>query len=243
MTNLEDVLPELMRRSLPDVDVEIEPIVAGAVVTGRRRRRRHHIARTAQVGLAAAAVVALGVGVATVTSSPAHRQPAAASSLRPSPGMTAVADPLPSAAQLVAKLPGLLPKAGAVSGLRTLHPSDGSVAVGLNYNDGRGSSAISVVVTPTPGTLPKAGVGDWACGDPDCVVVTQADGSVLMTDPIKGGDGSTYRQWQAWLGRSDGTKIGVIEFNSAQLKGATATRPEPPLTIAQLATIVNALNG
>jgi hypothetical protein len=199
--------------------------------------------RTAQIGALAAAVGAVCVGAGVLADHPAQRQQAAPA-VGASPALTSAAKPIPNAATVAGELPGLLPKSGTVSGLRTLHPSDGSTAIAVTYDDGHGVAAVSVVVTPAPAsaTAPVAGVGAWACPDTTCTVHTQDDGSVLLTDAVIGGDGSSYRQWQATLGRTDGAKIEIVEFNSAQLKGSTATRPEPPLSIAQLAALANALN-
>jgi hypothetical protein len=113
------------------------------------------------------------------------------------------------------------------------------------FDDGHGPGLVSVSLNPAPagqGTASGTRCPDHADTQFDaCDRSTLADGSVLVL--LKGYEYPDRRvdtkNWRATLTTGDGHVIEAMEWNSAAEKGAPDTRPDPPLTAAQLKSLVD----
>ncbi|MCM2427709.1 hypothetical protein [Streptomyces sp. RKAG337] len=115
------------------------------------------------------------------------------------------------------------------------------------YDDGHGPGLVSVSLNHAPagqGVGPGTGT---RCPDrvyvpfDSCDRSVLADGSVLVL--LKGYEYPDHRvttkNWRATLTTRDGQVVDAMEWNSPAEKGSPDTRPDPPLTAAQLTALVN----
>jgi hypothetical protein len=143
----------------------------------------------------------------------------------------AAGPPAPSAAlltqqQILTTLKTLLPPSLDVSDV------EGAAKgyVDLLVNDGHGPSLLTLTDQ------------QWEPQDPNIAQVFKAaaqqpDGTRLLTRKTPSQDGTGTTQWEADILYPDGHRILVTELN-APAYGLTSTRPQLPLTLGQLATIV-----
>ncbi|MEU0948641.1 hypothetical protein ABZ379_39110 [Streptomyces canus] len=134
---------------------------------------------------------------------------------------------------------GLLTKNQIVSTLRTMLPSTFHVSdlegaekgyVDLVIDDGHGPGLLTVTDQ------------QWAPKDSKIAEVfkaakQQADGGRLLTRQVPSPEGAGAVQWEADILYSNGHRLLVTELNSSAY-GLTPTRPQPPLSLRQLTTIV-----
>lgn len=219
-------------------------LVAGGLARGRRQRLR----RRAAVAGGAAGIALVGVGGALLVpwgGAPAPRP--ADSSVAEQPSATPSAVPL-TGRELIAALEGLLPE-GKVSEQQA-RGTEGpmpSPYVHLVHDDGKGAGAIAVSLNRVePGSEQARQAVD--CPDKtltphdSCVSSRLPDGSLLML--FKGYEYPDRRvdtkRWTADLVTPSGQHVSVSEWNAAAEKGAPVSRPEPPLSTAQLKELVTA---
>ncbi|MFF9159593.1 hypothetical protein ACF081_04975 [Streptomyces longwoodensis] len=233
----EDRLSRALHHTGGAFDADRRALAAGGAARGRRKRL---LRRTALAG-GAAGVAAVCLG-GTLLLAPGDRdgtpRPAPVAG---SPTASPAAAPV-TADQVIATLKGLLPE-GEVSGAQG-RGSDGRSATPyaqLVFDDGEGAAALSV------------GLGRVAPGGDDarqltecpdkvlaaydaCTSERQPDGSVVRV--LKGYEYPDRRVdtklWTADLVGADGAHVSVSEWNAAAEKDAPVTRPEPPLSAAEL---------
>lgn len=224
------------------------------ITAGEVRGRRLLVRRKASVlgGVAGVALVGLG-GALLVPGGGGEggERSVAASAGASSTGSSTVGHATPDAVsgdELVSTLEKLLPK-GEFSGQQsrgtneTLPPY-----AGLVYDDGKGEAAVAVSLNQVePGSEQARAV--TACPDkvlfaydPACVTSRLSDGSVLTI--FQGYEYPDLRVqtkwWTADLVTPQGQHVNVSEWNAAAEKDAPVSRPEPPLSTAQLKKVVTA---
>lgn len=220
------------------------PVGAGEAAASRGRTPRRR--RTAVV--TAAAVLALaGASGALTTTSAQGATPGTSSGLTPASGAshgaaTAVAHAVNAAAprpvtaqQMEHLLISMLPP-GSISGREGRGTDDELPPYAhVVFDDGHGASAIEVGVETDGAVAPgcdSVPAGDW-CAQ------THVDGGTLTV--LKSWEYPDHRtdtkDWLAEFQTSDGALITVSEWNAPAEKGAPVTRPEPPLSVRQLASV------
>lgn len=150
-----------------------------------------------------------------------------------------------TAEQLIANLRALLPGGQLTEPVaRGTGDEPGPMVSGV-YDDGKGKAAIAVGLQRVDPKGSHAGQ-QTACGDKnlqeydDCQTEQLADGSRLML--YKGYEYPDRRVdtkvWRAVLVTPQGFLVDASEWNAPAEKGAAVSRPNPPLTTAQLKALV-----
>lgn len=242
----EDDLGAALRSTGDTFSTDSRSLVATGLARGRTLRRRRAAVAGVVVAVAAAGVAAALVvpGDASGHAVPAMKAPAKASAKAPA---TDSRRPQVSDREMLTLFKALLPK-GSVSGERgrgtqPFGGADPAPYAELVFDDGKGASTVSVDVSRVMDNR------QWENQCPDtaylkegtkCSRTQLADGSVLMV--LQGWEYQDERKgpknWRAVLTTPEGAQIGASEWNAAAEKGAPQTRPEPPLTPAQLGAIV-----
>ncbi|MFJ4690020.1 hypothetical protein [Streptomyces sp. NPDC088766] len=231
-------------------DTDRAALAAAGEVRGRRLRLR----RRAVLAGGAAGLALVGVGGALLVPSgggdgPRHGSVAANVSGGPTATAAAV-----SADDMVRTLTKLLPEGKVTRGAArgTDDPLGLPPLAQVVFDDGEGVGAVSLlvdrvgrgegtfdpasVVTPCPGMEMPGSVPD------SCVTQSLPDGSVVTL--IQGYEYPDRREdtkaWSADLVTPAGQRVSVSEWNAAAEKGEPVSRPEPPLTMAQLKSLVAA---
>ncbi|MFM9609783.1 hypothetical protein [Streptomyces niveiscabiei] len=202
-------------------------LVAGGVRRGRVRRLRQ---RFAVIGGSVAGVAALGVGGTLLTApddTPRNVGTGTAAASTPASS--------PASPDITEILKKLLPR-----GTFTVGENGGSTVSGV-FDDGKGAAALSLSV----GLASLSGAD--GCPDPvfqpydDCTTQRLADGSRVTV--FQGYEYPDRREetklWYADLTTPDGTHVNLSEWNSPAEKGEKTTRPEPPLSPAELTKVVS----
>lgn len=198
------------------------------------------------------------ITVAVVPSSPSsHPQPLHAATTgsanqtttAPSPSVTptkrATTPPTPAGRLLQATI-SLLPRPGKTSHY-VLQSTPGAVSAQFIYDDGRGAAQLAVDIKGVPQTPPvsqRCGPGDaTGASNSSSETCTNLPGGakLLSYRSVVSGAQDAIKDWQADLYRPDGVIIGLQEVNATKTVGAPASRPAPPLSINELATIVQDL--
>lgn len=243
-----DELGDALRRTAGTFRPDARALVAGGHLRGRRLRRR----RTAMVTAAVAAVAVAGAGgvmaaglgtkgasgrggsgVAaapehpagpTTTAAPAKQQPAAHPKAL-------------SAHQVETIFLRLLPRDGKVSEFVGRGTAQGVPYAHAVYDDGHGKAAVEAGVGAqgqTPGCPSPNPDPQTSC------TLTHVNGGTLMI--YKGFEYPDHRvetkNWYAEFQTASGAVVDFSEWNSSQEKGAPITRPEPPLTSAQITALL-----
>ncbi|WP_171109988.1 MULTISPECIES: hypothetical protein [Streptomyces] len=243
----EERLGAALRQTGDTFDTDRPALIAAGRARGRKLRLRRRAAvaggaaSIALVGVAGALVLP-GSGTGKVTD--AAEQQSVGSGRTPFAPATSTAPQAVSAEHMIATLKQLLP-AGKVSGAEG---SGGTMpSVRLVYDDGEGSGAVSVAlnrVEPGSRTAQEA----TTCPDKvyvphdSCTTSRLSDGSMLML--FQGYEYPDRRVdtklWRAELVTPEGEQVTVTEWNAEAEKDAPLTRPEPPLSLAELKVIVTA---
>jgi hypothetical protein len=245
----EDRLSAALRQAGGTFDTNRAALAAAGQARGRRLRLR----RAAFAG-GAAGLALVGVGGALVVSSGGSQRPSQTASVAAS---RTAAPASYSAADVIRTLERLLPK-GKFSGRqgRGTH-GDLPPSALVVYDDGKGAAAVSVGLDRV---LPSAGTGDngfdptgVAMGCPDVVPGAQSSYDSCRTEKLPDGSVLTVYQgyeypdrraetksWGAELVTSAGQRVSVQEWNSPAQKGQPVSRPEPPLSPAQLEKLASA---
>ncbi|GAV41808.1 hypothetical protein [Streptomyces acidiscabies] len=220
-------LAETLRETGDTFTTDRTELVEGGARRGRTRRLRQ---RFAVIGGSVAGVAALGVGGALLTSPGDTPQDVGT-------GTTAASTPAsnPASPDITEILKKLLPK-----GTFTVGQNSGSTVSGV-FDDGKGAAALSLSVGPASSR------GTDGCPDPvlvpndACTTQRLADGSQVTV--FQGYEYPDRREetkvWYADLTTPDGTHVNVTEWNSPAEKGEKITRPNPPLSPAQLTKLVS----
>ncbi|MDW4907108.1 hypothetical protein RB628_17565 [Streptomyces sp. ADMS] len=242
----EDRLGAALRNAGDAFDADRAALVTGGETRGRRLRMRR---RTAVVS-GAAAIALVGVGGALIApwgGDGTGQRAVGSAGTTVGPGdATGTATPSPvSGAQLLSTLKELLPRGDFSDEQASGTDSEQGPYAYAVYDDGKGAAALSVGlarVEPGSGNARQA----TECPDrafvpyDDCVRSTLPGGALLRI--LKGYEYPDRRVdtklWTADLVTADGDYVSVSEWNAAAQKDAPISRSEPPLSSAQLKTLV-----
>lgn len=243
----DDRLGAALRQAGDTFEADGAALVAAGKVRGRGLRLRR---RAAVVG-SAAGIALVGVGGALLVPwvDDEGAEQSVASGRTPTADVTvatreraAVSGP-----ELLRTLEGLLPE-GKFSGKESRSTDHvlGPLAH-LVFDDGGGKAAIEIALGRIDPQSPQAEEAttcpDKALNEYDaCTTSELPDGSALMIMqgyeyPDRRAD---TKHWYAQLVTPEGRQISVMEWNSAAQKGAPVSRPNPPLSPAQLKSVVTA---
>lgn len=240
----EEQLSAGMRHAAGAFETDRAALVSAGAARGRRRlllRRRAAVAG----GAAGIALVGVGGALLVPAGSGTHRTSVATGSRHPSASPSDAPSPV-SGDSLIRTLEKLLPS-GKFSGAEARGTDTGTPYAHLVFDDGKGAAAVGVSlgrvepgseqarqVTECPG---KAYVHYDTCG-----TSRLQDGSVVMV--LQGYEYPDRRVdtkwWNAELVSPQGHHVSVSEWNAAAEKDAPVTRPQPPLSRAQLKHIAAA---
>lgn len=249
--HFEQRLGAALRHAGGAFDSDRAALVAAGETRGRAIRRRRRVAALS----GAAAVALVGVGGALVVpwdgGDSARQQRSVGgekTSSAPSVSPTGTADPSPvSGDELLRTLKSLLPD-GEFSD-ESARGTDSRVGpyAHLVYDDGKGAGAIEVGFNRVePGSEQARQV--TRCPDKaltpydSCNTSKLPGGSALMI--FQGYEYPDRRVdtkwWHAELVTPEGGQVSVLEWNAAAEKDAPISRPEPPLSPAQLKAVATA---
>lgn len=260
----EDEFGEALRRTGEEFSTDPRALVEAGHARGRRLVRR----RRATVFGGAAAIAAIAVTSAVVLpglggqgmesaapagsteSAPAAKggEDAAAEEGEKAKEGTKTSGGHVGAKELIATLTSLLPKGEVSAGYG--HGTDDERAnpnAGVTFDDGKGAAAIRIAFTRLGEEERQVAEDMTTCPDKalvaydTCEVDKLSDGSRLMVFKgydVHGSQKGGTKYWQAVLATPEGHVIDAGENNSTAEKGAPVTRPQPPLTAAQLKAIV-----
>jgi hypothetical protein len=225
MKNLNDTLPELMRRATENLEPESTDLVERGIRRGTTLRRR----RTALLSVSGAAAVLATAGVVVggtqLFGSAEDKQAPVAGT--PS-SLTA---PLAAPATLkdtLATLQKLMPATLQVSKPTTWGGGEMDMnGASIVVNDGKGAS----LLTATAGYNVKKTCADAEPG----TCTTRADGTVVIAYGLPAVGKSTSAAANAVeVYRPDGSEVTLMNFNAAEEKGSAITRPKPLFSLAAL---------
>ncbi|HEU4946033.1 MAG TPA: hypothetical protein VFT31_02660 [Kribbella sp.] len=234
MNNLNDTLPDLMRRATDGLEPESTDLVERSMRRGLVLRRR----RTALLSVAGAGAVLLTASVAVAASqlgvgASGDTQVAGSPSLSVGQAATPAARPV-TAKDTLATLKQVLPAGVKITEPKSWGgPSDGFTAASVTVDDGKGLAEVGVLVE-------KTGPATCTSDTRNCVIL--ADGSVLVTytgpvyQPGHPNDRGVIFNYVD-LTRRDGVHISLTAYNSRDEKDSPTTRPAPPYSPAQLTTM------
>ncbi|MEU3611262.1 hypothetical protein ABZ725_02940 [Streptomyces sp. NPDC006872] len=221
---------------------------AELAAAGQARGHRLRLRRRAAVAGSAAGLALVGVGGALLV--PWGADGASKPSSAAATGSSDIAQPAFSADDVVRTLQKLLPEGKFT---RTeARGTDGELpplASGV-FDDGKGDAAISVGLEQIPpdGSEVNPSGQVMPCPDsPDsgldsCTTELLPDGSALTV--YQGYEYPDRREdtkaWGADLVTPAGQHVSVLEWNAPAEKGEPVSRPEPPLSVAQLKTLAAA---
>ncbi|GAA3373813.1 hypothetical protein GCM10020367_35230 [Streptomyces sannanensis] len=248
----EDEFGEVLRRTGDSFTTDRQALVEGGLTQGRRRRFRRNMAAMTGSVLALAVVGTAGAygggllggtgGRSEISvAAPATGSGAAAPEGKPM-GTGKV-----SAEQMIKTLKDLLPE-GKFSRTEARGTGDmhGPMASGV-FEDGKGAGAIGISLSRVDPHGREA-EQQTACPDRNhvpyesCTSERLADGSRLML--MRGWEYPDRREdtkaWRAVLVTPQGYLVNASEWNAPAEKGATVTRTDPPLSLAQLKAVVTA---
>jgi hypothetical protein len=244
----EDRLGDALRHAGDAFDTDRRALAGAGEARGRRLRLRRRIAVTGSV----AGLALVGVGGALLVPGAAGgaddggRQSVASPSNVGS-GTHGSTTGAVSGAELLKNLEGLLPE-GRFSGESARSTGDKlGPYVHLVYDDGDGKAAVEVGLNKVD---PKSQMAREATTCPDkalvaydaCTASKLADGSALLI--FQGYEYPDRRvdtkSWYAQLVTPKGQQITVNEWNAPAEKDSPVSRANPPLSPAQLKTVVTA---
>lgn len=251
-SNIDEQVRQAMRAAAGGIAPPVQELVDGGLAYGRKLRRRHRMV-VGGTGLVAVTVVASGIVMATQFTAGPKDVAAPGDDTSRSVVEAAPANPGVSDAELSAEvepissedvletLIELLPS-GEITDSKAL-PQD--VVAGLRENpaaivtfdDGAGAANVSVTLYD----FPTGGGCQHPSPNVQCTEEILDDGSTLwITQRPTYTDGRQPEliEWWATLERSDGLQIDLRQNNAVGEKDVPATRPEPPLTVAQMEAIV-----
>ncbi|MCZ4118745.1 hypothetical protein [Streptomyces sp. H39-S7] len=246
----EDDLGHAIRGAADAFSTDNRALVDGGAARGRvmRLRRRAAVAG----GAATLTLVAVGGLMAGGLSGSVGHHVDESPVGKGGPKTVALASGEPVTAQrMIALLKSALPpgtttgEQGRGSGGKGTGDPIGAPYAQVVFDDGHGPGLVSVSLNHAPvgkGTDPGTRCPDRVYAQYDsCDRSVLADGSVLVL--VKGYEYPDHRvstkNWQATLTTPDGHVVDALEWNSAAEKGAPDTRPDPPLTAAQLTVLVS----
>ncbi|MFD7630838.1 hypothetical protein ACFV7Q_33255 [Streptomyces sp. NPDC059851] len=149
-----------------------------------------------------------------------------------------------SSSQMVEVLKGLLPE-GALSVEHANGTGGGGAGVSGVYDDGRGGAAIRLVLSRVDPNGSMANTTTVCTKkatrpDDDCTTEQLADGSRLLIQQGYSAQnpGIDIKEWRAALVTPQGFLVELSEKNALPMETVKASRPNPPLSPAQLRAVV-----
>ncbi|GAB2654115.1 hypothetical protein [Kribbella swartbergensis] len=233
MNNLNDTLPDLMRRATENLEPESTDLVERGMRRGAALRRRRTLLRSATGATAALATAAVVVTGTQLFGNDAQQQPPTAGAAATT-ASTTVKAPV-TQKETLQTLVELLPPHLKVKTTDTWgDPGFNGAAVVVD--DGKGAAKLSLGVSG-PGL-------DGTCHQPEPGTCTsRPDGSkitVRANEPTYGqGNPGGVLSNSVTVNRADGTAISLISFNAPEEKGVEHSRPAPVLSVAELTKIVD----
>jgi hypothetical protein len=231
MSNLNDTLPDLMRRATEGLEPESTDLVERGMRRGvtLRRRRTALLSFTGAGAILATAGIVVG-GTQLFGSNTGGEPPVAGG-----PSITSVSQgsaqkpPAVTPRETLATLRKLLP-----TGLKVSQPRSwggGSNAASVVVDDGKGPAMVSALVETTAQKMTCANAGSTRCTvRPDgSVVVSLTETPEYSWGRNPGGMVSNYVK----IYHPNGTMIALTSYNGPQEK-AEHTRPKPALSVAKL---------
>ncbi|MGV9938097.1 hypothetical protein [Streptomyces sp. NPDC003401] len=253
----EDRLSAALHQAGGAFDTDRAALAAAGEVRGRRLRLR----RRAALAGGAAGLALVGVGGALLVPSGADDGPrngsvAATGAGTPTAAATAASPAAPpvSADDMVRTLTKLLPEGKVTPGAArgTDDPQGLPPLAQVVFDDGEGAGSVSLAVDRVRGAGGTFDPASEVAPCPElelpgseadsCVTQTLPDGSVVtLTQGYEYPDRrEDTKAWSADLVTPAGQRVSVSEWNAAAEKGEPVSRPEPPLTMAQLKSLVAA---
>ncbi|MFJ4782862.1 hypothetical protein [Streptomyces sp. NPDC088794] len=244
-----DPFEEILAAGLREAGDAFETDRAALVAAGSVRGRRRLLLRRAAVTGGVAGIALVGVGGALLLPDAGTTLQNQASATSP---VSTTATPgkdtrgLDVGSSLAKTLEGLLPK-GEFDQMATWGVEGSSAFTGIVYDDGKGASAIGLTIGRVDPESQEAAQFTQCPGKAlthydACRTEKLADGSRLMIY-----QGYEYpdrrvdtKWWSAELVTPQGHHVTLNEWNSAAEKDSPITRPQPPLSPAQLKKIVTA---
>lgn len=233
MKNLDDTLPELMRRATENLEPESTDLVERGMRRGATLRRR----RTALISFSGATAVLATAGIIVSGSQLFGKdaQPPAAGTTTTQKANDTTAKPV-TQKETLETLTKLLP--AHVKVIKTDTWGDGwGNGVAVIVDDGKGQSKISAAVS-APGT-------DGTCHEPEPgTCLPRPDGSritVAKDEPAfekRNNPGGVLLN-KVTVNRRGGEAINVMSINAVEEKGVEKTRAKPVLSVAELTTIAD----
>jgi hypothetical protein len=233
----EDELGAALRRTADSFDTDTRSLVTAGAARGRVLRRR----RTTAIVAGAAGLALVGVGgfaLSGLGTGAVAKSTGVASSV--APASSSRTKTIITGDEVVALLKKQLPKGTFSQESGRVLGADG-VFANLVYDDGKGASALALGLSREGGDPPTCPDPAYVKGDADCTITQLAGGGQLYVFlgyeyPDRRVD---TKDWNAILTTADGRRVDLQEWNSPAEKGAAITRPNPPLSAAQLKAIVS----
>ena len=246
MNNLNDTLPDLMRRATEDLEPESTDLVERGMRRGAVLRRR----RTALLSLSGAGAVLATAGIivggSALFAGAGGDAPVAGTTNPATPTASVKPTPIPTAGpkavtseMTLRTLKSLLPKGLKQSGPYSWGSDrEGYLGAGVVVNDGKGASAVVVFLSREGGTKSCSSRGEEV---DRCEV--RPDGSILtwkknaVTNPLnpdKPRIDNGILQNTVELTYPDGRVVSLTNYNGPAEKGFKESRPKPLFTVEQL---------
>jgi hypothetical protein len=243
MNNLNDTLPDLMRRATDGLEAESNDLVQRGMRRGvaLRRRRRALLSLSGAGAVLATAGIIIG-GTHLLGGDAAGTTPVAGGPTQPTPARPSRIATAPSVptSHTPTTLKKLLPRQLKTTRSKVWgSDKEGFIAASLVADDGSGAAQIVAMTSRFRTT--KACSADRE-GLSNCKV--QPDGSMLTWEqeapeypPGRNQDGIVSNIVQ--LTYPDGRYVALTSYNGPSEKGSHQTRDKPVLTIAQLTSMAN----
>jgi hypothetical protein len=237
MNNLNDHLPDLMRRATEDLEPESNDLVERGIQRGVTLRRR----RTAMLSLSGAGAVLATAGIVvggthlfagnaqpTVAGPPST---AANTSAQPPTAKTA------SPTETMKTLQGLLPENLRQSSAKVRY-DQGMHHAEVVVDDGKGASLLTVEIVTTTAKPSCGGLHGSCTVRPDgSVLHTYANESIFPYDASKNPWGIKNTVVEVFW--PDGRLISMYNYNAAKDIGVQHTRANPLLSVRELTAVAN----
>jgi hypothetical protein len=234
MNNLNDSLPDLMRRATDDLEPESNDLVERGIQRGVTLRRR----RTAMLSLSGAGAVLATAGIivggtqlfAGSTPEPTVAGPSAVTT--PSAKVTA------SPAQTLATLRALTASNGKQSAPGSRN-DNGMFSAEVVLDDGKGASLVTVQIVTTKPNTDCAGLhGTCQVRSDGSVIHSYADESIFPYENSAARNPNGIKNSVVEVFYPDGRLISLYSYNAPK-QSVRHTRTNPLLTVQQLTAIAN----
>jgi hypothetical protein len=238
MNNLNDTLPDLMRRATENLEPESTDLVERGMRRGATLRRR----RTALLSVSGAGAVLATAGIIVGGSQLLGPGPDASVAGTPTVVQTgktppAAKPPAVTPHETLATLKKLVARSGVVISQPEARggAKDGFNAAAVVVDDGKGASRIEVL-------LQTQNHKETCADKPTGSCIVRADGSIVVSFeespeyPRDGNPGGVISN-SVMIYRPDGKMLSLTNYNAPQQKGVEHTRPKPVYSVNSLIQI------